>query len=164
MKMKTLTIPKEQKKIIVDGLSLFLSSREPSDHHTIFDLHGLIGLMKGDYTVTVEMTEEQSECFGSSHGVDCPEFIDDEYEEVEPNFDYITVEHDENSIGFDVKSNVKFEDSEDFDDEFISYNLVECGEGLIVKGTPYAILPTGKTSWNVLCNGEVVESIEIDRV
>ena len=159
--MKKLTIPKGQKEIIVDALSLFLSSREPSDHSTKFDLHGLIGLMKGDYTVMVEMSEEQEESFCSSHGVDCPEFEVDIKFEIEPEFQFLVTEHDENTIGFDVKSNIEFEDSEEFDEEFISYNLVESGEGLIIKGTPYAILPTGKTSWNVLRNGEVVESVEI---
>ncbi len=85
MKVKVI-IPKEQKQIIVDALNHYLVSRksikldDEDNDYVGFDLHSLIGIMDGDYDVSVELTEDQKSSFGHKYGVDFPEYVYDEVE------------------------------------------------------------------------------------
>ena len=77
------TIPKEQVKIILEGLKLLefhlniLDDSEKSQnvHYKQFDILQLKALLEQD--VVVEMSKEDFDNFTSNYGVDFPEYLND---------------------------------------------------------------------------------------
>jgi hypothetical protein len=89
MKNVAQLIAKEQKELIIKALEAYQhtltitmerhedmgNTIDGSINHDVFDLTGLIGMMK--YDVEVRLPKKHKDTFASRHGVDFPEYCDD---------------------------------------------------------------------------------------
>jgi hypothetical protein len=126
-----------------------------------YDLTGLMGIFSGDYKVMVEISQDDMDKFSTTHGVDFPEFVDMEIEEVVEEevqeFEHLAYIED-NKLSLSVRSNKLFEgatNEDDTDMPFYRYETAEKGKHLFMEGTDYkAIYHNG--GWLIL-NGYKVE-------